>query len=79
MTNDNDARVEDMLPIRLGQPVPEAELDPGKADGLAELRAQIAARRNSPASITCPACGMRSYHPMDVEQGYCGFCHGWTS
>ena len=42
---DNDARVEDMLPIRLGQPVPEAELDPGKADGLAELRALIAARK----------------------------------
>ena len=45
MTNDNDARVEDMLPIRLGQPVPEAEEDLGKADGLAELRALIAARK----------------------------------
>ena len=42
---DNDARVEDMLPIRPGQPVSEAELDPGKADGLAELRALIAARK----------------------------------
>lgn len=30
-------------------------------------------------SITCPVCGMRSYHPMDVKEGYCGRCHDWTS
>jgi len=30
-------------------------------------------------SITCPVCGMRSYHPVDVEMGYCGRCHAYTS
>lgn len=30
-------------------------------------------------SIVCPRCGMRSYHPKDIEQGYCGHCHDWTS
>lgn len=29
-------------------------------------------------SLTCPRCGMTSYHPDDVEQGYCGRCHDWT-
>lgn len=30
-------------------------------------------------SITCPRCGATSYHPKDVEYGYCGRCHWWTS
>src|SRR5690349_16044634 len=30
-------------------------------------------------SITCPECGVTSYHPGDIEQGYCGRCHAWTS
>ena len=30
-------------------------------------------------SITCPACKMTSYNPLDIEQGYCGVCHDWTS
>lgn len=29
-------------------------------------------------SITCPVCNMTSYHPTDVEMGYCGNCHGYT-
>lgn len=29
-------------------------------------------------SITCPACGMTSYHPDDIREGYCGNCHDWT-
>jgi ribosomal protein L37E len=29
-------------------------------------------------SITCPKCGKTSYHPKDVEEGYCGFCHAFT-
>lgn len=31
------------------------------------------------ASITCPKCQMTSYHPKDVELGYCGNCHDYTS
>lgn len=30
-------------------------------------------------SITCPVCGMTSYHPTDIAEGYCGNCHSWTS
>jgi len=30
-------------------------------------------------SITCPECGMTSYHPKDIEYGYCGNCHAYTS
>lgn len=30
-------------------------------------------------SITCPVCGMTSYHPGDVEEGYCGNCRDWTT
>ena len=30
-------------------------------------------------SITCPVCKRTSYHPMDVEMGWCGNCHGYTS
>lgn len=29
-------------------------------------------------SITCPICNKTSYHPDDIAQGYCGFCHDWT-
>jgi ribosomal protein L37E len=30
-------------------------------------------------SITCPRCGMTSYNPNDIREGYCGNCHDWTS
>lgn len=30
-------------------------------------------------SITCPRCGLTSYHPKDREEGYCANCHDWTS
>jgi hypothetical protein len=30
-------------------------------------------------SITCPKCNMTSHNPNDVEQGYCGNCHAYTS
>lgn len=29
-------------------------------------------------SITCPKCGMTTYDPDDIEEGYCGKCHDWT-
>lgn len=28
-------------------------------------------------SIVCPHCKKRSFHPMDVSQRYCGFCHAY--
>lgn len=31
------------------------------------------------ASVTCPLCGRTSYHPRDVEYGYCGACRDYTS
>lgn len=29
-------------------------------------------------SFTCPVCGMTSYHPADIANGYCGNCHAFT-
>ena len=31
-----------------------------------------------PPSYTCPRCRLTSYHPVDVEQGYCASCNDWT-
>lgn len=33
----------------------------------------------TPPSITCPVCRRTSYHPNDIAQGFCGYCHDWTS
>lgn len=30
-------------------------------------------------SITCPQCSMTSYHPTDIEMGWCSNCKGYTS
>ena len=30
------------------------------------------------SSFACPRCGMTSYNPNDVREGYCGNCHDWT-
>jgi hypothetical protein len=30
-------------------------------------------------SVTCPRCGMTSRNSDDVDHGYCGQCHDWTS
>jgi hypothetical protein len=29
-------------------------------------------------SFKCPDCGLVSFNPIDVEEGYCGACHDWT-
>jgi hypothetical protein len=29
--------------------------------------------------ITCPRCGLTSFHPKDISEGYCARCHDWTS
>jgi len=29
-------------------------------------------------SFRCPRCGAVSYHPKDIEEGYCVRCHDWT-
>lgn len=36
--------------------------------------------RDEPSArkITCPECGMTSWHPKDVEEGWCGNCHKRT-
>jgi len=28
--------------------------------------------------FTCPKCGMVSYNPTDIVEGYCGKCKEWT-
>jgi ribosomal protein L37E len=30
-----------------------------------------------PSLITCPKCGRTSYHPMDVNERFCGVCDQW--
>lgn len=32
----------------------------------------------APPSFTCPRCGLTSYLPHDIREGYCGHCHDWT-
>lgn len=32
-------------------------------------------RQQVPDSFACPDCGMVSYGPEDVRDGYCGHCH----
>lgn len=39
---------------------------------------QAAIERGKQPSITCPVCGMTSYNPNDIREGYCGNCHDWT-
>jgi len=34
---------------------------------------------DKPPSYQCPRCGVRSYHPKDVAEQYCGRCHDWTA
>lgn len=29
-------------------------------------------------SYTCSRCGVTSYNPNDVREGYCSNCHDWT-
>lgn len=26
----------------------------------------------------CPVCHMKSHHPNDIKEGYCGACHDFT-
>jgi len=30
---------------------------------------------STPPSFCCPECGAVSYHPVDISERYCGFCH----
>lgn len=39
---------------------------------------EIDGAAGTPLRFTCPRCGRTSYHPADVEAGYCGACHAWT-
>jgi hypothetical protein len=34
--------------------------------------------RTEQPSFTCPECGATSWHPQDVQYGYCGRCHAFT-
>jgi ribosomal protein L37E len=54
---------------------------PDPADTEAVLRFLLAAngeREITEPSFTCPRCGRVSFHPMDLQEGYCGACHDWT-
>lgn len=34
---------------------------------------------DSTPSFTCPKCRKTSWHPDDVQNGYCGHCHEFVS
>lgn len=62
----------------------QGEIGPGMAERLARfaLDAAWAGRVNTAAggaSVTCPRCQATSHNPHDVQHGYCGACHDWTS
>lgn len=38
-----------------------------------------AVSRHKPPSITCPTCGLTSYHPRDIAERYCARCAAWHS
>jgi hypothetical protein len=35
------------------------------------------AAKPQPPSVVCPRCGRKSFHPRDIAELYCGFCHEW--
>jgi hypothetical protein len=35
--------------------------------------------RFEPPSVQCPVCFMISYHPKDIEHGFCALCGAYTS
>lgn len=43
-------------------------------NAICRLRAEV---RGEP-TFECPACHSVSYHPKDIENGYCGRCHDFT-
>lgn len=51
--------------------------DPAVTAALSKLTAERQGRDSRP-SVTCPRCGLTSYHACDIEEGYCGRCHDWT-
>lgn len=48
-------------------------------DGRVELEAssgyEIREEPGVPRSIRCLVCGNASYHPLDIQEKYCGHCH----
>lgn len=45
----------------------------------AYLEAEKRKKEPSARSITCPQCGRTSWHPKDVEHGWCGNCYAFTT
>lgn len=47
--------------------------------GAKAVQDYLQGRLDSGPSITCPVCGRVSYHRTDIAEGYCGFCHEYTT
>lgn len=65
------------------EPTSEVFADPvpgrvwiGRTETGAEFRVLVAGIWPSPGqpSITCPKCGLTSYHPSDIEHRFCRVC-----
>lgn len=48
-------------------------------EGLDRVAGKITGGSSQAQAITCTRCGRTSYNPNDVREGYCGYCHDWTS
>jgi ribosomal protein L37E len=60
---------------------PDAAPPPGlpyKFAGMTPLLVSDDGAHFREAPFTCPRCGMTSYNPNDIREGYCGNCHDWT-
>jgi hypothetical protein len=42
------------------------------------MAGRIGAAVSYPPSFTCTLCWRTSFHPKDVEHGFCGHCHNYT-
>jgi hypothetical protein len=52
----------------------EAGEDPERIAARVRTILRRAVKEDRP-SIICPRCGCRSWHPIDIAERYCTFCH----
>ncbi len=77
-TGEECAAAVDALRAAPGLTVIEVSTAYPNRGGSAQVRVYVEARTGPVPSFTCPLCSRTSYHPRDVEEGYCGSCHAWT-
>lgn len=64
---------------RRGRPVREKRMIEFDCEGCGTHIVDLGSVEVRASRLTCPRCGMTSWHPRDVAEGYCGKCHDWTA